>query len=222
MIPKKWQLKVKLLRKLFDDVIGIKVIHTYGCGYRTIHSHSRQYSEPVLAIKSSRTVFMTAFYKAEFWIFIFSALWLSPAPYNGSCRYLLSCIVFLLGVCISSCTLSINERQRLSHVIIKIKLLAALYIDNYEFNLTGDLCPVLRLMVDFCPLLSFFFFCLSYFIADSSSTHSFSSLVTLCLAFRCAYSPFLIHFFEQTILSTLRFCSIQLQKCMVGIDWMKE
>lgn len=35
---KKWQLQVKLLRKLFGDVIGIKVIHIYGCGYKLMYS----------------------------------------------------------------------------------------------------------------------------------------------------------------------------------------
>lgn len=104
--------------------------------------------------------------------------------------YLLSCIVFLLGVCISSGTLSINERQRLSHVI-KIESLAALYADSYEFNLTSDLRPVLRLVVDFCPLVS-----ISYFIADSSSAHCFSSLVTLHLAFRCCLLSFLLNSFS--------------------------
>lgn len=107
--------------------------------------------------------------------------------------YLLSCIVFLLGVCILSGTLSINERERLYLMLLLKSNRWQHYIDNYEFNLTRDLHPVLRFMVNFCPLVN-----ISYFIADSSSVHCFSSLVSLRLAFRCCLFSFLLNSFSWT------------------------
>ena len=38
VIKMKWQLQVKLRRKLLDEVTDIKVIHIFGCGCRMTYS----------------------------------------------------------------------------------------------------------------------------------------------------------------------------------------
>lgn len=109
MIPKKWQLKVKLLRKLFDDVIGIKVIHIYGCGYEMITLPAvfaiSLSSEAVLALKSSRNVFMTAFYKTDFESLLSLYYGFHGHHTNVALGYVLSSIVLLFGVCQVTCPL---------------------------------------------------------------------------------------------------------------------
>lgn len=93
-------------------------------------------SEAVLALKSSRNVFMTAFYKTDFESLLSLNYGFHGHHTNVTLGYALSSIVLLFGVCTSSSNLSINERRRLLHVIVQVESLAALYIDSYEFNLT--------------------------------------------------------------------------------------
>lgn len=113
------------------------------------------YSEAVLAIKNSRNVFMTAFYKTDSESFLFLSYGSHGHHTDVALDYVLSFIVLLFGVCILSSNLSIHERQRLSHVTIKIESSAASYIDSYEFNLTSNLRPILRLVVHWSVFLIF-------------------------------------------------------------------
>lgn len=89
--------------------------------------------------------------------------------------------------------LSVSGRQSLSHTLVKMEELATLHFENRAFHLTSDLHPVLRLVAEFCPLVS-----IRSLIADGSSIRPFPVPCPRLSRFKCCLLSFLIHFVDKS------------------------